>query len=286
MEDKLLVEGINSKGYGIIPKLVMQDRDLHPYAKTIYGYFKSFAGAGSSCFPSRDRICYDLVMSKDTYSKYLKQLVERGYISVRKERKEGKFSSNTYIIHEQIQITKSDETVQEKTVPDSTVYDIVGHGEVATNNNNVKSNSINNNKDKKIDIPFEQIKDLFNTLCPSYPKVMKLTNARKKVIKARYEEYEKDISILETLFKKAEESDFLKGNNSKGWKANFDWLLNTNNMVKVLEDNYKNKQQSNSKSSNIDWEEWDKKFNNPITDEKGKELDKKYQEMLNEGEIF
>jgi major membrane immunogen (membrane-anchored lipoprotein) len=46
----------------------------------------------------------------------------------------------------------------------------------------------------------------------------------------------------------AEESKFLKGEvESKDehiWKANFDWLINETNMVKVLEGNYKNKTSS------------------------------------------
>ena len=161
------------------------------------------------------------------------------------------------------------------------------------NDENVKpipDNKPNKKSNSKTDtlIPYEQIKDLFNTICSSYPKIMKLTDARKRLIKARYEEYGEDISILETLFKKAEESNFLKGNNSNGWKANFDWLLNTNNMIKVLEDNYKNKQnpQTNPKPSNVDWEQWDKKYNKPITNEKIQTFDEEYQKLLEKGEIF
>ena len=47
---------INSAGYGIIPKLVMMDRDLHVTAKAIYAYFCSYTGAGDTCFPSRKKI--------------------------------------------------------------------------------------------------------------------------------------------------------------------------------------------------------------------------------------
>ena len=39
----------------------------------------------------------------------------------------------------------------------------------------------------------------------------------------------------------AEDSDFLSGRNGKWTSCNFDWLINENNMVKVLEGNYKNK---------------------------------------------
>ena len=45
--DILRVEGINCKGYGIIPKAVMLDQRLTIQAKAIYAYFRSFAGAGT-----------------------------------------------------------------------------------------------------------------------------------------------------------------------------------------------------------------------------------------------
>ena len=63
--DILKVVGINSKGYGNIPKLVMQDRRITPEAKCIYGYFASYAGMGNSAFPSVSKIMYDLCMGNN-----------------------------------------------------------------------------------------------------------------------------------------------------------------------------------------------------------------------------
>lgn len=133
-------------------------------------------------------------------------------------------------------------------------------------------------KDK---IPYEKIIDLFHSLCPSYSKVMKLTESRKKTIKARYNEYNQDISNFETLFSKAEESNFLKGNNDRSWKATFDWLINPNNMVKVLEDTYKNKTKAKSPNASIDWNEWDKK-NNSGSRYTAEELN----QLIENGEVF
>jgi hypothetical protein len=90
----------------------------------------------------------------------------------------------------------------------------------------------------ELSIPYEEIKDLFNEICVSYPKIIKLNDSRKTTIKARYKEYKNNIEIFKELFTKAENSEFLKGNNDKGWSANFDWLLNPRNMIKVLEGNY------------------------------------------------
>ena len=43
----------------------------------------------------------------------------------------------------------------------------------------------------------------------------------------------------------AEESDFLSGRKTN-WRADFNWLMNETNMVKVIEGNYKNMKNRNS----------------------------------------
>lgn len=95
-------------------------------------------------------------------------------------------------------------------------------------------------KDKeKEKIDYEQIKNLFNTLCPSYPTIKTLSSNRKKELKARFKCY--SMEDIEILFKKAEASSFLKGSNDRGWSATFDWLIKEQNMLKVIEGNYDDK---------------------------------------------
>lgn len=88
-------------------------------------------------------------------------------------------------------------------------------------------------------ISYEKILNLYNECCPSLPKVTKITDSRKKLINARLKDYSED--DLEKAFKEAEASDFLTGRNGKWGGASFDWIMNTNNIVKILEGNYKNK---------------------------------------------
>ena len=99
MENKLKIQGINSKGFGIIPKLVTTDRSLSLQSKGLYAYFCSYAGAGGTCSPTRKKICYDLCISNDSLSKYLKELTENGYISCEQIKENGKFSHNVYTIN-------------------------------------------------------------------------------------------------------------------------------------------------------------------------------------------
>ena len=82
----------------------------------------------------------------------------------------------------------------------------------------------------------QAIVDLFNELCPSLSKVTVLSTCREKAITARLKEF--TVEQFTTVFKKAEASKFLTGRNGKAWRANFDWLINASNFVKVLDGNY------------------------------------------------
>lgn len=107
-------------------------------------------------------------------------------------------------------------------------------------NNNI-SNNINNNIDilSKCGKTAQEIVDDYHAICKSLPKVQKLSDARKKKIKAFTKEFSAE--DIETIFCNAEKSDFLTGRSGKWSGCGFDWLINLNNAVKVLEGNYSNK---------------------------------------------
>lgn len=55
-----------------------KDRDISLEAKGLYAYLCSYADNG--CSLPRDEVCFDLNISKDTFGKYLKELIKFGYI--------------------------------------------------------------------------------------------------------------------------------------------------------------------------------------------------------------
>lgn len=84
---------------------------------------------------------------------------------------------------------------------------------------------------------YATIRELYNSVCGSYPRLVKMSDARKKAINARLKTgYTLD--DFKILFEKAEASDFLKGANKRNWSATFDWLISDSNMAKVLDGNY------------------------------------------------
>ena len=96
---------------------------------------------------------------------------------------------------------------------------------------------------KDVEVDYKKVIELYHENCDSFPRVFKLSDARKAKIRIRLEEMKNDYSILETIFKKMGDSKFLKGDNKNGWKASFDWLFeNEKNWVKVIEGNYESNQ--------------------------------------------
>jgi len=89
-------------------------------------------------------------------------------------------------------------------------------------------------------VPYQKIVDLFHERCPSYPRVIKITENRKTHIQARWNQHRGKIEVFTQVFKKAETSTFMKGSNERCWCADFDWIMNENNMIKILEGKYDN----------------------------------------------
>ena len=92
--------------------------------------------------------------------------------------------------------------------------------------------------EKKPKGSYQQIVDKYNEICKSLPKVMKLSDTRRKAINARLDKF--SLEEIITVFEKAEQSNFLKGANNRNWKADFDWIMSDRNMAKILEGKYDN----------------------------------------------
>ena len=141
--DEIKLEGILSKGYGIIPKLVAQDTKLTAEAKAIYSYLCSYAGAGQTAFPSVSLMVHHLDMSENRFYKHRKYLVDRGYVSIERVRTDNGFSKNIYTLNQSVPLQnegignegKQNEDIRNK----------------GTNNNSIKINNINKNNINKTD---------------------------------------------------------------------------------------------------------------------------------------
>ena len=97
--------------------------------------------------------------------------------------------------------------------------------------------------------PCEDIAEAYNTLLPELLPVQKLTEARKRTLRARWREDKERQSISWWIgfWENVKRSDWLMGRcpptrgRDSPWQADFDWLLKPTNLQKVLEGKYRNK---------------------------------------------
>lgn len=117
-----------------------------------------------------------------------------------------------------------------------------------TNNTNNKNNEITKEKDV---IQWAEIQNKFNEILgDDLGKIRGFSDARKKHVKARINEEPEKRSSVEwwgKYFEYISQSDFLTGKGAlhhetgRPFAASFDWIINPNNMLKVLEGKYNGK---------------------------------------------
>ena len=89
-------------------------------------------------------------------------------------------------------------------------------------------------------LDYDFIINSFNSICKSLPKVIKLTEKRKKAIEDVYKLLGE--VTFEQFFEKVDASDFLSGRKGS-WCSTFDWITIPNNALKIIEGNYDDRKQ-------------------------------------------
>lgn len=216
--DQLKVEGINARGYGILPKMVMLDRKLTIESKAIYSYFCSYAGAGNQAFPGTKKIQEDLCIGKDRYYKHFNLLKDLGYIKVEQVRNnKGLFKHNLYTL------VTNPAPLKENKCPVDKSYE---------KNNNVNENPSTQNQDSdenglnQTSYPSPQNQDtdnqdtenkdtIINTLYKNNNSLynQSFTLQKKEGMKEREKELNNNKKDLEIILQQAEiKEHFLKDN--------------------------------------------------------------------------
>jgi hypothetical protein len=209
MDSVMQLQGtIYEKGYGLIAQQVMRDTELHATSKLIYSYICSFASGGvdgeRTAFPSIALQCHELGISEDTYYKYRKPLIDKGYLTITKQRKEkSKFNNNLYSI---VAVpVKSEKVVkEEEKTPKNTPYPNKSGKDSpypnrpstaepctvqpGTNSNNLNSNNLNNNnvltivnlQETELIPDVSEFKKTFTDICNSFYAVFAVDRWSKK----------------------------------------------------------------------------------------------------------
>ena len=186
-----------------------------------------------------DIICAVLGISRNALTNRRNRLQQLGLITF-KEGSAQKKKSPIYtlcILKDTIDDTVSD------TVSD-TVDDTVGSTVSNTYTlNKTKLNKTSIECDSEVDYNF--VISEFNQTCKSLVKVATLSPQRKQKLNVVVRGM--GIDKLLECFKMAEESHFLSKRKGK-WKATFDWIIEPENMVKILEQHYSNEPKEDTPS--------------------------------------
>ena len=95
-------------------------------------------------------------------------------------------------------------------------------------------------------IDYQELIEYFNTETKGVFSAVRypISEKRKASIRARIREH--GVEAFKEMIQRAAKSNFLKGDNDRGWTATFDWLIKPSNFQKTLEGNYDNKNQQNN----------------------------------------
>ena len=267
-----------------IPKEIWLSQSLTTQEKLFLVEIDSLDNNGG-CYAMNEHFSNFFKLSKNRCSEVIKSLETKGFIKINYI-KEGKqiIKRVINVINKQRLLSEDNEDPLRDTEDplrhvDRPLRDI----DRPPSENLVESNTVSNNivsniysktnepneslSNEKQKIPYQQIVDKYNEICASLPKVQKLTDKRKKFIRVLYNSnfINKDIERIYQIFELAEKSDFLSGRNGKWLACNFDWLIKSDNPVKILEGTYANrakpqpKQKKKPVSGFINYEQTDGK---------------------------
>ncbi len=163
--------------------------------------------------------------------------------SIRKDRKKDTFfktekallSLNSGVYSE---IDNHLSTICQPTVNHLSAQDKISKDNISKDNINNMSTSV----DGRNAFDYQSVVNSFNSICVSLPTIQKLTDKRRKRIKNAKTILGK--TSFEELFQIVENSDFLTGRNGIWNGCGFDWIFNPNNLTKIIEGNYNNKQKT------------------------------------------
>ena len=109
---------------------------------------------------------------------------------------------------------------------------------------NPKDNNIRENSSSSSPVPYQKIVKLYHTNLPMCPAVMKITDDRKKHMRARWKDDADSLQYWDDYFQYVAKSRFLTGRASptngrtKPFVADIDFLINEANMIKISEGKY------------------------------------------------
>lgn len=207
----------------------------------------------------QEQLCF---MSESTIKRTVKNLVDKGIVITANFNKM-KFDRTLWY---SIDYDKLDECVNATSIESNCIEDSViqesplcqidtmenvtmtlpipsNNTSITTSTNNIKDiyveeekNDLTQAKKTIVKINFDEYKEEYNLRCNNLPQVKTITEKRKTAIR----KFEKEFTIeqFKEICDIANEAPFLIGDNDRGWKADFDFILRVDKATSILEGKY------------------------------------------------
>lgn len=270
-----------SKGfYAIIPASIRYDNEIPSNAKLFYSEITALCNEKGYCWANNDYFTELYNTTDRTIRRWLNILSKKGYITVEYQYKTG----TKEILKRYIKLAGSSSSAcadnslldEDKNVRTYGQKCPIGEDKNVRENNIIYNNNILNNnlchsdpeqeegqpeKPAKKNI-YDTVLELYIKTCTKLPKPIKLTDKRKTSIKELLAIY--TLEQIEAAFQSINDSDFCTGNNERGWKADFDFCINSNKVTNALEGKYKNNFNKQNQGNTQDKPKPANKFHNHI----------------------
>lgn len=251
-------QGITVKRGQLVTSNATIRQDLRLSEQQIRTCIKRLISTGEITYKSTNRYVVITICNYDKYQETGNSINEQN-----NEQTNNQSTDEQRAINEQSTTSKEIKNIRSKE------YNIKDIKQESGSNDQLSSASdeakaVQPEKTKTEKLPFKEIKEMWNETCPGFPKLFTISEVRKNKMRIRIAEMggvEKALPLLKQIFTKMQQSNFLKGDNKRGWKASFDWLFeNDKNWVKVYEGNYDNKPEqtaatryTNNRNCNDEW---------------------------------
>jgi hypothetical protein len=167
--------------YAIIPANVRYDTDLTPNAKLLYGEITALSNEKGFCWATNSYFADLYSVSKTSVSLWIKQLIEKNYITAEIVYKEG----SKEILHRYLKIVK-DPIQDNLNTPISDNLNTPIQENLKENNTVINNTTINNTVNKKKERhPIKEYEAEFETLWKEYPRKKGKEKAKASYVKFR-----------------------------------------------------------------------------------------------------
>ena len=212
-------------------------QDLTSTDKVILAIIEDRIGQNGACWPGIRKLARDAGVHESTVLASIQRLQKSGDLLVKKR---GSGRSNLYSLG-----PKSGGKTQ--ALGKSKRSENAGSGvrktqaQALVKPEHNQTDQLNKTKgETSLGVPHVQLVAQWNQLANTtdLPKVMAISDGRKRKLKARWQE-KAFRDGFQDILKGVEASKFLRGQNDREWKVDFDWIIqNHGNYVKILEGKY------------------------------------------------